>query len=67
LIFSIGEKHRLENRGKIPLQMIEVQVGDYLGEDDIERFDDAYGRMGVWNKEREKPKMYFQNLEASMV
>ena len=40
----IGEKHRLENRGKIPLQMIEVQVGDYLGEDDIERFDDAYGR-----------------------
>ncbi len=41
---SIGEKHRLENRGKIPLQMIEVQVGDYLGEDDIERFDDAYGR-----------------------
>lgn len=40
----IGEKHRLENRGKILLQMIEVQVGDYLGEDDIERFDDAYGR-----------------------
>jgi len=40
----IGEKHRLENRGKIPLQMIEVQVGDYLGEDDIERFDDVYGR-----------------------
>lgn len=40
----IGEKHRLENRGKLPLQMIEVQVGDYLGEDDIERFDDAYGR-----------------------
>jgi len=41
---SIGTKHRLENRGKLPLQMIEVQVGDYLGEDDIERFDDAYGR-----------------------
>ncbi|MDQ7002476.1 MAG: cupin domain-containing protein, partial [Ghiorsea sp.] len=40
----IGTKHRLENRGKIPLQMIEVQVGDYLEEDDIERFDDVYGR-----------------------
>jgi mannose-1-phosphate guanylyltransferase/mannose-6-phosphate isomerase len=41
---SIGTKHRLENCGKIPLQMIEVQVGDYLEEDDIERFDDVYGR-----------------------
>ncbi len=40
----IGSKHRLENRGKIPLQLIEVQVGEYLGEDDIERFDDHYGR-----------------------
>ena len=41
----IGVKHRLENKGKVPLQMIEVQVGDYLEEDDIERFDDEYGRM----------------------
>ncbi|MDX8377749.1 MAG: mannose-1-phosphate guanylyltransferase/mannose-6-phosphate isomerase [Mariprofundales bacterium] len=40
----IGEKHRLENRGKIPLNIIEVQVGDYLGEDDIERYEDRYGR-----------------------
>jgi len=40
----IGEKHRLENRGKIPVQMVEVQVGDYLEEDDIERFDDMYHR-----------------------
>ncbi|MBI2311638.1 MAG: mannose-1-phosphate guanylyltransferase/mannose-6-phosphate isomerase [Betaproteobacteria bacterium] len=40
----IGVKHRLENRGQIPLQIIEVQVGDYVGEDDIERFDDRYGR-----------------------
>ncbi len=40
----IGEIHRLENRGKVPLQLIEVQVGDYLGEDDIERFEDTYGR-----------------------
>jgi mannose-1-phosphate guanylyltransferase / mannose-6-phosphate isomerase len=40
----IGVKHRLENEGKIPLQIIEVQVGEYLEEDDIERFDDSYGR-----------------------
>jgi mannose-1-phosphate guanylyltransferase/mannose-6-phosphate isomerase len=40
----IGEKHRLRNPGKIPLKLIEVQSGDYLGEDDIERFDDVYGR-----------------------
>ncbi|MDQ6986669.1 MAG: mannose-1-phosphate guanylyltransferase/mannose-6-phosphate isomerase [Mariprofundaceae bacterium] len=40
----IGVRHRLENRGRIPLQVIEVQVGEYLGEDDIERFDDSYGR-----------------------
>jgi len=40
----IGSKHRLENRGCIPLQMIEVQVGEYLDEDDIERFEDVYGR-----------------------
>ena len=41
----IGEKHRLSNPGKIPLKLIEVQSGDYLGEDDIERFDDVYGRV----------------------
>lgn len=40
----IGSKHRLENRGKIPLELIEVQVGEYLEEDDIERFGDTYGR-----------------------
>ncbi len=40
----IGEKHRLENIGKIPLEIIEVQSGAYLGEDDIVRFDDEYGR-----------------------
>ncbi|MCC6544990.1 MAG: mannose-1-phosphate guanylyltransferase/mannose-6-phosphate isomerase [Nitrospirae bacterium] len=37
-------KHRLENPGRIPLQIIEVQNGEYLEEDDIVRFDDAYGR-----------------------
>ena len=36
--------HRLENPGKIPLEIIEVQVGEYVGEDDIVRFDDSYGR-----------------------
>jgi mannose-1-phosphate guanylyltransferase/mannose-6-phosphate isomerase len=40
----IGTKHRLANPGKIALHLIEVQVGSYLGEDDIVRFQDAYGR-----------------------
>ncbi|MBE8539688.1 mannose-1-phosphate guanylyltransferase/mannose-6-phosphate isomerase [Geoglobus acetivorans] len=42
-----GVKHRLENPGKIELEMIEVAIGDYLAEDDIERFDDEYGRSGA--------------------
>ena len=41
----LGEKHRLENPGTIPLELIEVQSGAYLGEDDIVRFEDIYGRM----------------------
>lgn len=40
----IGALHRLENTGKIPLELIEVQSGSYLGEDDIERLDDVYAR-----------------------
>ncbi|QJR11696.1 Alginate biosynthesis protein AlgA [Usitatibacter rugosus] len=40
----IGTKHRLENLGDVPLQIIEVQVGVYVGEDDIKRYDDQYGR-----------------------
>ena len=40
----IGEVHALENPGKIPLELIEVQSGSYLGEDDIVRFSDRYGR-----------------------
>ena len=40
----IGTKHRLANRGNVPLEVIEVQSGSYLGEDDIVRFDDVYGR-----------------------
>ena len=40
----IGMKHRLENPGKLPLEIIEVQSGSYLGEDDIVRYDDIYNR-----------------------
>ena len=38
----LGYKHRLENEGKIPLLIIEIQIGSYLGEDDIIRYDDIY-------------------------
>lgn len=41
----LGEKHRLENLGKIPLELIEIQSGAYLGEDDIVRFEDIYSRL----------------------
>ncbi|PTN13067.1 mannose-1-phosphate guanylyltransferase/mannose-6-phosphate isomerase [Nitrosomonas aestuarii] len=40
----VGTQHRLENPGRVPLEMIEVQSGSYLGEDDIVRFEDVYGR-----------------------
>jgi mannose-1-phosphate guanylyltransferase/mannose-6-phosphate isomerase len=40
----LGTRHRLENPGQGTLRVIEIQCGDYLGEDDIERFDDVYGR-----------------------
>ena len=39
------QKHRLENRSEKPLAIIEVQCGDYVGEEDIVRFDDQYGRI----------------------
>jgi mannose-6-phosphate isomerase-like protein (cupin superfamily) len=39
-----GEVHRLENPGKVPLTLIEVQTGSYLGEDDIIRYEDIYAR-----------------------
>ena len=41
----IKQKHRLSNPGKTDLKIIEVQTGSYLGEDDIQRFDDNYGRI----------------------
>jgi mannose-1-phosphate guanylyltransferase/mannose-6-phosphate isomerase len=43
----IGAAHRLANPRKIPLELIEVQVGSYLGEDDILRFEDVYRRPAV--------------------
>lgn len=45
IYIPLGETHALENPGKVPLEMIEVQSGSYLGEDDIVRFEDVYGRV----------------------
>ena len=44
IIVPVGTKHRLSNPGETPLIIIEVQSGEYLGEDDIIRFKDIYGR-----------------------
>jgi mannose-6-phosphate isomerase-like protein (cupin superfamily) len=44
IYIPVGEVHALENPGKIPLELIEVQSGSYLGEDDIVRLEDRYGR-----------------------
>lgn len=44
IYIPLGVTHRLQNPGVIPLELIEVQSGSYLGEDDIVRFDDTYGR-----------------------
>ena len=44
IYLPVGAVHALENPGRIPLELIEVQVGSYLGEDDIVRFEDRYGR-----------------------
>ena len=46
----LGSRHRLENPGKVPLHLIEVQSGAYLGEDDIVRFEDTYGRAPLSKK-----------------
>jgi len=45
IYIPLGHTHRLSNPGKDILEIIEVQSGSYLGEDDIERFDDNYGRI----------------------
>jgi len=44
IYIPLGEVHRLENPGKVPMRLIEVQTGTYFGEDDILRYDDDYGR-----------------------
>jgi mannose-1-phosphate guanylyltransferase/mannose-6-phosphate isomerase len=44
IYLPIGSSHRLANPGKIDLELIEVQTGSYLGEDDIVRIDDVYNR-----------------------
>ena len=41
----VGVVHALENPGRVPLEIIEIQSGSYLGEDDIVRFEDRYGRV----------------------
>ncbi len=45
IYLPLGTMHRLENPGRIPLTLIEVQSGSYLGEDDIVRVEDTYGRI----------------------
>jgi mannose-6-phosphate isomerase-like protein (cupin superfamily) len=45
IYLPLGSMHRLENPGKIPLTLIEVQTGAYLGEDDIVRVEDTYNRV----------------------
>ncbi len=45
IYLPLGTVHRLENPGRIPLTLIEVQSGAYLGEDDIVRIEDTYGRV----------------------
>lgn len=42
---ACGQKHRMHNTGKVPLVFVEVQFGDYLGEDDVVRFEDDFGRV----------------------
>ena len=44
VFIPLGALHRLENPGKLPMVLIEVQTGSYLGEDDIIRYEDVYAR-----------------------
>jgi mannose-6-phosphate isomerase len=43
---AVGQAHRCENRGEVPVTFVEVQTGTYFGEDDIERLEDDFGRAG---------------------
>jgi mannose-1-phosphate guanylyltransferase/mannose-6-phosphate isomerase len=56
IYIPLGINHRLENPGKIPLELIEVQSGSYLGEDDIVRLDDQYGRHDAVEATRKRLK-----------
>jgi mannose-1-phosphate guanylyltransferase/mannose-6-phosphate isomerase len=56
IYIPIGTLHRLENPGLIPLEIVEVQTGSYLGEDDIERFSDDYGRHVPTTEKPPKPQ-----------
>lgn len=62
----IGTVHRLENIGKIPLELIEVQSGSYLGEDDILRLEDAYGRKDSHSKEIFSEKTSYPTTEIPL-
>jgi len=44
IYIPLGAKHRMENPGKVPMVLIEVQTGSYVGEDDIVRYEDVYSR-----------------------
>lgn len=59
----IGETHRLENPGKVPLHLIEVQSGSYLGEDDIVRFEDGYGRADATVPDGQPPRQLHSEHE----
>jgi mannose-1-phosphate guanylyltransferase/mannose-6-phosphate isomerase len=61
----VGNTHRLENAGKLPLELIEVQSGSYLGEDDIVRFSDAYGRIEPAASEAARAEQTPQGIEAT--
>ena len=61
---SVGVKHRLENSGTIPLEIIEVQSGSYLGEDDIVRFEDRYNRQSTNSvSDKDEPERSLANLK----
>ena len=61
----VGNTHRLENAGKLPLELIEVQSGSYLGEDDIVRFSDAYGRIEPTPSDHATEQETSQGIQAT--
>ncbi len=58
----VGEVHALENPGMVPLELIEVQSGSYLGEDDIVRFEDRYGRLSTIDESQKSLNKPLENL-----